>query len=143
MSDKKQASVVWIAFVHALFTFIASILLLIILIFLIGALSILFGYDEGDIDALSVSNVGLAAAVALNLLVLWYSTANSAKVVFRRYVDVDKTKLLNTSAMFYAGILLLGVIAELAFFKSLTWDSAAIILDLALFYVITKKYLAG
>jgi hypothetical protein len=138
--EKKQASVTWIAFVHAIFSFIASIFLTLIFgIVLSVALIPVLG--ETNIDMFLDGTLGLLVLGALGVLLLWWAAANSAKMTIRKYVLADRKSLLLTSVIMFAVLELISDAVDFIFFgETPIWEHLTSLVAIGVFYLVSKKY---
>lgn len=139
MSKEKQASVWWVAILHTLFSYIATALLVVIIIF---PLSLAVGMvaPDFDVEAFGLTPAGMIVIALIGLLLLWWATANSAKILSKKYVVTDARTLLYGSTALY---LVLIAATELLFPSETglgTWEVTSVVLGVLVFFLVTKKY---
>jgi hypothetical protein len=139
MTNIKQASAWWVALLHALFTYIAAILLVVIIIPALGV-----GFSAlapgFDLEAFGLTTKGTVVVMLIGLLFLWWAVTNSAKILRRKYAVTDKRTLLYGSTVIY---LALGIASSLllpAETGATAWEFVSIALGAILFFLVTKKY---
>lgn len=142
MTDLKQASPWLVALLHALFTYIAVILLMVIIIPALGIA--LYAIAPGfDLETFGLTTTGTVVIMLIALLFLWWAAANSAKILRKKYAVTDERTLLYGSTAIYLALGVMSSVLLPAETGPTAWEFVSIALGTVVFFLITRNYFAG
>lgn len=142
MTNLKQVSPWLAALLHALFTYIAVLLLAVIIIPALGAALYIFA-PEFDLETLAFTTIETGIITIIGFLLLWWAAANSAKILRKKYAVTDKRTLIYGSTAIYLALGVASSVLLPAETGPTVWEFASIALGAIIFFVITRKYFAG